>query len=168
MTAPVIGGTTSTFRTDSMVEMAKALRRSLLDYTNKAGQSAREYFGERLYNGRAPDTGLVFPYAVMRLQTRGTGQNNGLRLNGDLEVLVHGRPWAQQEIVESVADLFDQAMLVLVMNKPGQGLVFCHGMQRTLMPSASSPVDSEVVTVRLSYTLTIFPRFLIVATQATP
>lgn len=164
MTAPMRGGTTSEFHTDSTTEVVKTLRRALLDFTNHGGFSARDYLGERVFNGRAPDSGLKFPYAVVRLQTSNAGNNHGIRLNGELEVLVHGRPWAQQEIVELACDLFDQAMLTLVVNE-GQGFIFCHGMQRFVMPVAGAPVDSEVITIRLVYTLTIWPQYLIAMTR---
>jgi hypothetical protein len=165
MTAPVIGGTTSQFRTDSFTELQKTVRRVLLDYKSAVvtlpnyGKTARDVLGERLYLGAADDAQLVFPHAVMRLDTDNRGNNHGMRLDGALEVLIHGKPWSQLGDVHDVADLFDQCMLSLVENH--QGLIFCHGFSRLQMPrGTTAPIDGEVCTVRVQYTLAIWPAFL--------
>ena len=156
---PVQGGTTiAAWSTDSTVAMMKTMRRMLLDWRNPHGQSARDLIGERLFDTRSRDTALVFPYAVMRLQTQNDGINHGMRLTGFLEVQVHGRPWAQQAAVYAVCDLFDQSMVARWMNRTG--LIVCHGSQRATLPPGTAPIDSEVCTVRLEYTLLIWPAFL--------
>ena len=156
---PTRGGTTiPAWSTESTVAMMKTMRRMFLDYRNARGESARDLIGERLFDTRSRDAPLVFPYAVMRLQTQNDGINHAMRLTGFLEVQVHGRPWAQQAAVYAVCDLFDQSMVARWMNQTG--LIVCHGLQRATLPPGTAPIDSEVITVRLEYTLLMWPQFL--------
>ncbi len=160
-TPPVQGGTFSDFSTDSTMAVKKALRRTLLDYTNPITQrNARTIIQERLYIDKA-DNISTFPYGVLRLGTDNPGSYQGLRLNGALEVQLFGRPWRMQPIVEGVADLCQQCMWSAVLNR--KGLIFCHGSERATLPPATAgapAVDSEVCTVRLVFTLAIWPSFL--------
>lgn len=164
MTSPVIGGTTSQARTDSFEELEKTVRKVLLDYVNDVsgsphfGKSARDLIGERLHIDSLPDGTPSFPCAVMRLQTSSVGRMHGMKLDGDLELLVHGKPRTQRTAVSAVADLFDQCMISLCENR--HGLIICHGNSRLSMPRGTDPVDSEVTTTRLTYTLSIWPAFL--------
>lgn len=161
MTAPpVIGGTTSQDRTDSTNELTKMIRAALLGFQHpESGLSARDTIVERLYVGRAPaGADVKWPYAVMRLDQRNLGRAHGIRRECTLEVTVFGKPWSQQELVNDVCDLFDQAMLNLV--KTTQGLTFCRDSTRQPLPAGVAPVDGEVVTVLLSYTLIVWPAFL--------
>ena len=169
MTSPVQGGTTAEFSTSSTEAVMKTLRRMLLDYRNARGETARDILKERLFETRSRDSPLVFPYAVMRLETSNGGLWHGMRLDGSLEVLVHGRPWAQQRAVYAVADLFDQCLLARTMTRGSpRGLIFAHGFQRATLPPGTAPIDSEVVTVRLQYTLAIWPSFLTSLTYVLP
>jgi hypothetical protein len=167
--APVQGGTTAEWRTDSTVAVMKSIRRLLLDFQNDRGESARDVLGERLFDTRSRDAALVFPYAVMRLQTQNDGTSHGMRLDGFLEVQVHGRPWAQQTAVYAVADLFDQCMTArIVSQREAKGLILCHGFNRQTLPPGTAPIDSEVITVRLEYMLGIWPSFLTSLTGVLP
>jgi hypothetical protein len=131
----------------------------LLDFANPDGSSARDILAERLYVARAPDVPTAWPYGVMRLETSNDGSYNGMRLTGTLEVLLFGRPWAQMEQIDAVADLFDRCAVARILNT--DGLVFAHGFQRATLPGSSyQTIDAEVVTVRLSYTLAIWPTYL--------
>lgn len=163
--APVQGATLSQFTTGSTTEVVNALRRALLDYTNDAGGSARDTLAERFWDGRARDR-TVFPYAVCRLNTRNEGRYHGMRLDGALEIQVFGKPWAQQQSVNAVCDLFDQAMRCLVLQL--HGLIICHGFQRDELPEGYGLVDADIVTVRLLYTLAIWPDFLTSLTRVLP
>jgi len=164
--APQQRGTTATWSTESTVAMMKTMRRMLLDWRNPRGETARDYLGERLFETRSPDSPLVFPYAVMRLETQNDGTNHGMRLTGFLEVQVHGRPWTQQAVVYAIADLFDQSMVGRWMNR--RGLIVAHGFSRQTLPPGTAPIDSEVVTVRLEYTLLMWPQFLTALTYYLP
>lgn len=160
--APVQGGTLSTFATSSRTELVASLRRSLLDFSPEfgpqAGTTARAYLKERLYDTRGRDADIIWPYAVMRLDSEQNGRNNGQRLAASLEIQIHGRPWSQATTVNAIADLFDGAMLCLRMTS--QGLAFNTTSQRNQLGPAGAPADSETVTVRLAYGLGIWPRYL--------
>lgn len=157
---PVAGGTVQTISTTSMNLLLALLRDQLLSYKSTSGTSARDSIGEKLYHGRAPDgTEPKFPYAIMRLSLSNDGENFGMRLRGELEVQVFGRPYTMQKAVNDLCDLFDQAMLGFV--KTTSGLVFAKGKLRQPLPAASGePLDGEVVAVRLLYTLVIWPTYL--------
>lgn len=155
---PLSGGTTSRFTTDAFEALLATLRRILLDYTNENGDSARSIIVERLYQERAPDETLDFPYATMRLTSESFGTHHGMRLTGTLEVLCYGRPQRQLKTVQRLATLFDQCMLCLV--ETTDSLILCHGSRREPLPNGPAAVDSEVVTIRLTYTLAIWPEYL--------
>ena len=158
MTAPPISSATT-----SLLAVTQAARAALLAYANPQGAMATDILfpdvNQGCYIGRAPDN-PTYPFAVMRLNTRNAGRNHGLRLDGSLEIQIYGKPYTQQENVNAVADLFEQAMLLWIGNAAGQGLVFSHGTQRDQLPPGPAPIDSEVVTVRLLYTLAIWPQYL--------
>lgn len=147
----------TTRRTDSTNAIIKTISDMLLSWANAEGKRASQVIEDRMYQVRAPNN-VTFPYATVRLATRNDGKYHGMRLDGMLEVQVYGRPWSQQKDVNDVADLFDQAMVSTVEN--GHGLIFCHGWQRDALPPGGSPVDSETVTIRLVYTLAIWPEYL--------
>ena len=144
-------------RTDGTVALLTTLRRALVEYRGTEGAAITDVVQERFYQGRAPDN-PTFPYGVMRLATRNDGRYHGLRLEADLEVQWYGRPWTQREALEGVADLCDQAMLLLLRN--AQGLIFSVGAMRETLPLAGAPADSETVTIRLLYTVVIWPEYL--------
>ncbi len=146
--------------TASTIDVMKALRTYMLGYVDPDGHAVRETLQRRFYDTRVPDTGSVtFPYAVHRAEFSNEGSGNGLRLRGDMELLVFGRPWAQQVLVNHVADQLHQSLLMLNTGQP-EGLIFMKGFQRATLPPGQSPVDSEVVTIRLSYSLIVWPQFL--------
>lgn len=157
MTAPNAGLTSSTNAITS------TLRDALLNYESDAGgaQIGDSITGAddkpRLWVGLAPDN-AVFPYIVMRLDTRNDGESNGIRLTGQLEVQIYARPQSQQPVANDIADLVEQAMLTFLATT--QGLMFQKARQRSTLPMAGPPVDSETVTIRLVYTLVIWPQFL--------
>lgn len=152
MPTPAAGPTRSTN------EILETLRRALLDYENANGDALRDTLGENLWRNRAPDN-QPFPYGTMRLSTRNDGKYHGLRLEGKLEVQIYGRPASQLEVLNDAADLCDQAMTFYVGASAG-GLMFTHAFQRDEMPPAGSPVDSETCTIRLVYSLAIWPAYL--------
>ena len=162
---------TSPRLTTSTIAVVQTLRDILLSWENADGAKAADTLQgatdaqPRFYIGKTPNN-LTFPYATLRLSTRNDGKYHGMRLTGALEVLLYGRPWTQLDIVNAVADLFDQAMLVTV--ESSHGLLFCFGSQRDQLPPGGDPVDSETVTIRLVYTLAIWPAFLTSLTRTLP
>lgn len=111
----------------------------------------------RWWVGVAPNT-AVFPYAVMRLDQSNDGRSNGIRQTCPLEIMLYGRPQSEQPMLNDIADLVDQAMLALLHHS--QGLIFQQARQRTTLPIAGAPADGDTVTIRLVYTLIIWPQFL--------
>lgn len=110
-----------------------------------------------IFQVRAPDE-RPWPYAVMNLSTSNAGRLHGLRLDAQLEVLIFARPFAQLQLANDCADGMDRALTFYVMST--NGLIVCSGKTRNVLPVAGPPVDSETVTIRLVYTLVIWPRYL--------
>lgn len=160
MTSPAVPANA----TASWMAIEKALWHQLTGWTPGADVFLSAYLAKQpkseepgLYRVRAPDD-RAFPYGTMRLEADNPGTYNGLRLNGTLEVLLYGRPWTQRELVENAADLIEGAMYDLLVNT--DGLIFCHGKTRATLPPGGEPSDSEVCTVRLTFTLAIWPAYL--------
>jgi hypothetical protein len=144
--------------TASTNAICEAMRDALLNYENVDGDALRDILGENLYRNRAPDN-LAFPYGTLRLNTRRTHGYSGRRLDGQLEVLLHGRPSSELEAISDAADRCEQAMLDFVNASP-QGLIFTANVQRDELPQGSGAVDSETCTIRLLFTLAIWPAYL--------
>ena len=136
----------------------ESLRSTMLDFENANGDTLRDIIGENLYRRAAP-ANLAFPYAVMRLNTKRTTNFNALRKTARLEVQIYGRDASQLEDISDAADLCEQAMNFYV-NSSGGGLMFTSDMQRDELPVGSAPVDSETCTIRLAFTLAIWPAYL--------
>jgi hypothetical protein len=144
--------------TNTTVAILTALRNFLLNWSSpEDGKKLSNILDVRLYQVRAPDN-TVFPYGTLRLSTRNDGGNNGIRLDGSLEIQLYGRPFTMQPDVYRAADLCDQAMLAS--RESGAGFVITRTSQRDALPVGTTPVDSEVVGVRLVYSLIIWPTFL--------
>lgn len=165
MTTPFV----PTRETSSTYNLLEALRRAILSYSPGENLSVSNVLGTdpdcRLYLVRAPDN-TKFPYGTIRLETANSGRYNAMRLTGDFEILLYGRPWTQQRDVENVGDLIEQAMYEMIINS--DGLVFCMSKQRATLPPGPDPVDSEVCTVRLLFTLAIWPAYLTKLTVVLP
>lgn len=112
----------------------------------------------KLYRIEAPDN-VTSPYAVMWLKNRRTNAENAERELAELEVMVFDRPRAMQSRAESAADACDEAM-IRYQEQIGDGLVGCWGRTRSTLPPMVEPADREVVQIRLSYTLVIYPQYL--------
>lgn len=149
--------------TSSTNAITSTLRDWILGYQSDDGKTrVVDYLtGEdakpRWWVGLAPNN-AVFPYAVMRFDQNNTGGSNGIRQVCPLEVQLYGRPTSQQPVLNDIADLIDQAMLSLVHS--AQGLMFQQARQRSTLPPAGPPADSDTVTIRLVYTLIVWPQYL--------
>lgn len=165
MTTPVIPSK----QTASTAAFYTALRQYLVNYIGPNEDALSDILASdvnnnpRLYIVRAADD-IGFPYGVMRLETTNAGDHHGLRLEGMLEIQLFGRPWTQGDDIEHAADLVEQAMYAFLFNS--DGLAFCHGKQRQTLPPGIDPADSEVYTVRLVFTLAIWPAYLTRLTQS--
>lgn len=164
MTSPTtVGGDTSSWQA-----LKTTIRRGLIGFQDPTvGRQIPDLLGKepecRLFVDRAPDD-TAFPYAVMRLSAMNDGGYAGLRLVGQLEVQIYGKPWTMGDsLVEPAADLMEQAMWSFLVNT--DGLVYCHAKDRATLEPGASPADSEVYTVRLVFTLTIWPDYLTRLTQ---
>lgn len=145
--------------TRSTNAIVEHLRDAMLNFTNANGGTLADIIGDNFFRNRAPDNQL-YPYGTYRMNTRKTPGYSGLRLDGKLEVQLYGRPSSQLEDISDAADLCEQAMLEYVKASPPQGLIFTNDVQRDELPPAGAPVDSETVTIRLVFTLAIWPAYL--------
>lgn len=145
--------------TRSTNKILEALISAMLDFENANGESLKGIIGENLYRNRAPDN-LSFPYGTARLSTNRSDGFNPLRKTGKLEVQLYGRTAAQLEDISDAADFCEQAMNFYVNASAGQGLMFVSDVQRDELPQGSAPVDSETCTIRLAFSLTIWPAYL--------
>jgi hypothetical protein len=155
-TNPSLGSTATT------VDFLTMLYNRLVGYRGPTGKTLSSALADatgtvKLYQVRAPDH-TPFPYATMRLISTRTGEHKGLRVQGQLEVLLYGRPWSQLADMEALADLIDEAMLFF--RRSNDGLTFAQGSTRTTLPPAPSPADSEIVTIRLVYNVAYWPKYL--------
>lgn len=148
-------------QTSSTAAFYTAVRQFLLDYVTQDNTRLSDILGEdpdtKLYIGRAADS-TKFPYGTIRLETSNDGRFHLMRLEGQLEILLHGRPWTQGDDIEDAADIVEQAMYEFLLHS--DGLAFCHSKQRATLPPGVDPADSEVYTVRLVFTLAIWPAYL--------
>lgn len=136
-----------------------AIRTRLLGFTPKTGSTLNTLLGGRLYTVQAPDE-PVYPYAVLtytnRVQTDGYG---GLREMGDLEILIHARPRGQQWAAETIADTVQQAVLRWANSEANpDGLIFTRHCRRDQVPPMGSPMDRELVVVRVLVPVVVWPR----------
>ncbi len=141
------------------------MRSALLDFENINGVALKDILTGDLWRNRAPDN-RAFPYGTLRMNTRRTPGYSGRRLDGKVEILLYGRPSSQLDDISDAADLCEQALLDYVNASPG-GLLFTADVQRDELPPAGDPVDSETCTVRIIFTLAIWPAYLTSLTTLT-
>lgn len=172
MTAPITGPATSPpngRETESTNAIYTAIRRYLLGFSPDGDRHLSDVLGTepdtRLFIVRGADD-AKYPYGTMRLEGVNGGNNNGLRISARLEIQLYGRPFTQGDKVEDCADLIQQAMQTFLFNS--DGLAFCHGYERATLPAGADPADSEVYTVRLLFTLAIWPAYLTRLTYTLP
>lgn len=163
MTSPVTAGGD----TGSTSALYTTIRRALLEYRGLDETQVADVLGAepatRFFITRAPDD-TPFPYGTMRLESTNDGKYHGMRLESLLEVQLYAKPWTQGDSIEGTADLIEEAMYGFLINS--DGLAFCHGKQRATLPAGTDPADSEVYTVRLVFSLAIWPAYLTRLTQA--
>jgi len=137
----------------------ESLWSTLMNFENVNGDTLKGILGaDGLYRRAAP-ANRSFPYAVMRLNTKRTTNFNALRKSAKLEVQIYGRDASQLPTISDAADLCEQAMNFYV-NSCGGGLMFTSDIQRDELPEGSAPVDSETCTIRLAFSLAIWPTYL--------
>lgn len=144
--------------TKSTNEIVETLRSAFLDFQNANGDSLKDIIGDNLYRRTAP-ANTPFPYGTMRYSAQRTRGYSGLRYDAKLEVQLYGRTSAQGEDISDAADLCEQAMLAYVNAAPG-GLIFSDNVQRDELPEGGAPVDSETCTIRIAFSLAIWPAYI--------
>ena len=108
-----------------------------------------------------PPENALFPYGIVTLDVISDGEHAGLRQEADLEILLEHRPrtYTVASALEGYADLVDQALLWYV-ESVGNGMLFVRSRSRQSLPPLPDPADRQVCTVRLSYSLVVWPAFL--------
>lgn len=108
----------------------------------------------------APGDNAVFPYGALRLQNRRNGgrDDSSLSEEGQLELLLFGRPRGQLITIERVADIAEEALLNWHTDAVGWFTV--REMEnRTTMPYYPKPADNEIVQVRVVWRYTWWPTY---------
>lgn len=150
--------------TSSLQKVFEALRTRLLAFPNVAGQKASDILGTRLYFG-APPANSVYPFGVMSFNLRSSKAYGGERMKGTMELLLIARPadatYAQS--LELCADLLQGAVLFYRDGNSAaatSGLIFVVDGDRANLPAPAEPVDQQTYSIRLSWDVVVWPRFL--------
>lgn len=142
--------------TNSLLGIFRLMRDRIMNFTPQGGGGT---IGSLLPGGfqyiQAAD-GLKTAHAVGRLGFR--RENNGLRLEGTLEVQIYARPRSKQEDVEHIADLMQEALLQWADAR--SGVVFSGGDVRDSLPIFPDPADREVAGVRIVFDVVCWPYYL--------
>lgn len=159
--------------TTSTTALELALRTRLLTFTAMDGATLADTLGTTatgagsigaLFWEKAPDKMLgpdglpLKRWGIARLanrRSRGDGQDGEL---AELEVMLFARPRSEKATLEACADCCDQAMLRYA--DTSSGVIGCWGKTRSTLPPLVSPADTEVVQIRLVYTLVLWPAYL--------
>lgn len=154
---------------DSNEAIKRALRNHILDFQplddngDPLGAPLRARYGggtsARIYFDALPDN-LAFPNGIARLiNQRRSGAYNGERISADLEIMLYERNAANAAALEADADIVDAAMLRAKVSQ-GSGFMFSREGTRDTLPPSAEPESRGVVTVRLLYSVVIWPRYL--------
>lgn len=143
--------------TDSTAAIYAMIRDRILNFTPKSGSKLKDTLSE-LYVVQAPDN-AKFPYGVMRfINTNRDGAYQGYRQTMEVEVQLFAQPRSEASALEVMADVADEAMLGW--RQATSGLAFSFEGSRMSIPPAPPPLNSEVVQIRLTYPVVVWPAFL--------
>lgn len=150
-----------TFSTASSTALYSSLRALMLAYIAPNGDRLRDFIGspEPVYVRAAPRD-PVFPYVTLLLDRTTTPGYNTYRETARLEVQIIGRPESQLPNVESAMDIVDLCMLSLLQST--NGLIWCRNRTRYTEPQFTDPAEANVIAVRSTYDLSLWPTALTV------
>ena len=145
--------------TATMTDVYTTLRARLLSAAQAgSGDTLTALLSGRLYNDQPP-ADAVFPYGVLRLpDLLTTGVDGSMRLAGDLELMLWGRPASTRAAMRHAGDVALSALRTWATTSGG--LIKITDARVQMLPAPPSPADSEVVQVRVVATLFCWPQFL--------
>lgn len=144
--------------TTSTTALEQAIRTRLLTFAPMGGMpSLGTTLGTRLYIDQAPEM-PTYPYGVQRLRVLTGGVDGQLRAQGMFELMLYGRPSATREAMKDAADVAVQALRDWATTSGG--LIRVTGTTWQALPPFGAPADRELVAVRVTATLYVYPDFL--------
>jgi len=145
--------------TATMTDLYTTLRTRLLSAVQAlSGDTLDALFSGRLYNDQPP-ADAVFPYGVLRLpDLLTTGVDGTMRLAGDLELMLYGRPASTRAQMRHAGDVALSGLRTWATTSGG--LIKITDARVQMLPSFPSPADAEIVQVRVVATLFCWPQFL--------
>ena len=145
--------------TATMTDVYATLRTRLLSFVQAgSGDSLDALLSGRLYNDQPP-ADAVFPYGVLRLpDLLTTGVDGTMRLAGDLELMLYGRPASTRATMRHAGDIALSGPRTWATTSGG--LIKITDARVQMVPALPAPADSEVVAVRVVASLYCWPAFL--------
>lgn len=145
--------------TQSTDALKIALRAYCLAYAAESdGRTLAAGLSNRLYRDNAPLT-PTFPYATFALKTPQLDDGlSQLKTSYDFEGFIYHRPTAQRAAAETLADLWAEALRLY--RDATSGLAYATDVVAETLPPAPSPADVNIVTVRVTAKLRVWPQFI--------
>lgn len=141
-----------------LTQIMQRMRTRLMTFTPKGGGGTigSRLRGQGIYIAAPPDN-VSYPYAVLRLQNiRRSGEYDGMRMEGECEIVLYMRPRTAIGDVELIADFMQEAFLQWA--DVSQGLLVSRGDIRTTLPVGGRPEDRETWGVRILFDFFCWPR----------
>lgn len=153
----------------STQSILQEIRTRLLTFTPASGSTLATLLGSttsgsgsdgKLFLNQAPD-GITGFYGVLRLYDEfQQGMDGGFLLRCQAELILYGRPRAQQGAVERMADVVQQAWLWFDSTQVDGVLIADRTMSRMSIPY-EDPADRELVAIRLLLPFRVAPQYLV-------
>lgn len=145
----------STASTDALYA---TIRTRILTWPDPTDHVTVQALVSDLYRISAPDTASgVYGVMMLGLQKIVDGAE-GIKETAQLEVMLFGRPRKSQAIVEGIGDRVVGALTGW--RDGSSGLLYTTDARAQSMPAFNAPADRELVQVRVTATLKMFPVFL--------
>jgi hypothetical protein len=136
-----------------------AIRNRILTYDPVGRLHVDQLLTGGLYTLEAPDK-ATYPFGLIRLQSRRTGQGDDgrLRERGEVHVMLYGRPRADLDRLELVMDVTENALYGW--SGDVEGLLSIRALtQRDTLPPYQSPENREIISVRGVWEYTYWPSY---------
>lgn len=150
--------------TASMQEVLDTLRTRLRTFSSGGGTVA-DILGERVYFV-SPPANATYPFGVLRyIDGRTSKAYSGERMKGILELLLIARP-ADATYAQALELAADRAQAAMQFFREGNsaptttGLIFVVDGGRDTLPPPAEPVDAQTYSIRLTWDVVIWPRYL--------